>query len=116
MKPLIAIAALTLAACATPRERIRTVEIRTPVPVACIDPADLKPMPPKPVETLPNDPVAALATAVSWLADLVPWAFEADGRLRACAAVREAASSGLESPVLCSKRTKPSVPFSSDGG
>ncbi|CAN7310971.1 hypothetical protein LJR164_001650 [Phenylobacterium sp. LjRoot164] len=31
----IVLAALLLAACATPKERIRTVQVKVPVPVAC---------------------------------------------------------------------------------
>lgn len=84
MKAPIALA-LLLTACATPRERIRTVEIKVPVAVRCVEAGDLKPLPPKPVATLPADERLALAAALDWLARLWPWAVEAEGQIRACA-------------------------------
>jgi hypothetical protein len=88
-KPLSQIAAafltLALTACATPRERVRTVYVQTPVAVRCVELSVLRPMPPKPVASLPTDERRALSVALDWLADLVPWAVEADGQLRACA-------------------------------
>ena len=76
------IASLLLASCATV-PKIERVEIKVPVAVRCVEPGDLKPLPPKPA--LPENSTAALAVAVGWLADLWPWAIEADGRLKACA-------------------------------
>jgi hypothetical protein len=84
MKALIAIA-LLLTACATPRERIRTVDVKVPVAVRCVEPSDLRPMPPKPIASLPTDERRALSVALDWLADLIPWAVEAEGQLKACA-------------------------------
>ena len=77
--------ALLLTACATPRERIKTVHVSIPVAVRCIEAGDLKPLPPKPVATLPADERLALAVALDWLAVLWPWAVEASGKLEACA-------------------------------
>jgi hypothetical protein len=79
----VVLVALLLAGCATTQPRIERVEIKVPVAVRCVEPGDLKPLPPKP--PLPDNATAALAVAVGWLADLWPWAVEADGRLRACA-------------------------------
>jgi hypothetical protein len=76
--------ALLLTACATPRERIRTVEVKVPVAVRCVKAGDLKPLPPKPVATLPADERLALAVALDWLASLWPWAVEAEGQLKGC--------------------------------
>jgi len=84
MKAPIALA-LLLTACATPRERIRTVEIKVPVISRCVKAGDLKPLPPKPVATLPADERLALAVALDWLAALWPWAVTADGQLKGCA-------------------------------
>jgi hypothetical protein len=82
----LALAFLTLAvtACAAPRERIRTVSISIPVQVRCVEPSDLRPMPPKPMASLPTDEGRALSVALDWLADFVPWAVEAEGQLKAC--------------------------------
>jgi hypothetical protein len=80
----VVILALLLTACATPRERVRTVSISIPVQVRCVEPSDLRPMPPKPVASLPTDERRALSVALDWLADLVPWATEASGILKAC--------------------------------
>jgi len=84
MKAPIAIA-LLLTACATPRERIRTVEVKVPVAVRCVESGDLKPLPPKPMAKLPDDERRALSVALGWLAELWPWAVEANGQLKACA-------------------------------
>ena len=81
----VVILALLLTACATPRERIKTVEVAIPVAVRCVEPFDLRPMPPKPVASLPTDERRALSVALDWLADLVPWAVTAEGQLGACA-------------------------------
>ena len=82
MRSYLLAGALLLASCATV-PKIERVEVRVPVAVRCVEPGDLKPLPPKPA--LPENSTAALAVAVGWLADLWPWAIEADGRLRACA-------------------------------
>jgi len=84
--PLASLAgcALLLTACSTPRERIRTVEVKVPVISRCVEAGDLKPLPQKPVATLPADERLALAVALDWLARLYPWAVEAEGQLRAC--------------------------------
>jgi len=82
---ILLLCAFALTSCATPRERIRTVEVKVPVAVRCVEPGEVKPLPPKPMQRLPDDPVQALAVAVSWLADLWPWAVEAEGRLKGCA-------------------------------
>jgi hypothetical protein len=88
-KPLnhiaLAFLTLTLTACAAPRERVRTVYVQTPVAVRCVEPSDLRPMPPKPMASLPTDERRALSVALDWLADLVPWAVTAEGQLKACA-------------------------------
>jgi len=81
----VIILALLLTACATPRERIRRVDVAIPVAVRCVEPSDLRPMPPKPMASLPTDERRALSVALDWLADLVPWATEAEGQLKACA-------------------------------
>ena len=81
----VIILALLLTACATPSERVRTLYVQTPVAVRCVEPSDLRPMPPKPVRDLPTDERRALSVALDWLADLIPWATEAEGQLRACA-------------------------------
>jgi hypothetical protein len=81
----VIILALLLTACATPRERVRVVELAIPVAVRCVEPSDLRPMPPKPVRDLPTDEGRALSVALDWLADFVPWAVETEGQLEACA-------------------------------
>lgn len=81
-RTIVLAAALLLTSCAT-TPKIQRVEVKVPVAVHCVDAADLKPLPPKPA--LPENTTAALAVAVGWLADLWPWAIEADGRLKACA-------------------------------
>lgn len=85
--PVSLIAAALLAGCATTRPEpvIRTVEVRVPVPVACVDrvpdlPAPLPSPPPKDVREALN---VALAALLDWRA----YGTEADGKLRACAAV-----------------------------
>lgn len=82
MRVYLLAGALVLASCATV-PKIERVEVKIPVAVRCVGPGDLKPLPPKPA--LPENSTAALAVAVGWLADLWPWAIEADGRLKACA-------------------------------
>lgn len=82
MRVCLLAGALMLASCATV-PKIERVEVKVPVAVRCVEPGGLKPLPPKPA--LPENSTAALAVAVGWLADLWPWAIEADGRLRACA-------------------------------
>jgi len=76
---------LALTACGPKRVEVRTVQVKVPVAVRCVEPADLKPLPPKPVAELPNDAALAMQTMALWLADLWPWAVEAEGQLRACA-------------------------------
>jgi hypothetical protein len=81
----VAALALALTACGPKRVEVRTVRVNVPVAVRCVEPADLKPLPPKPVAELPNDAALAMQTMALWLADLWPWAVEAEGQLRACA-------------------------------
>jgi hypothetical protein len=79
------ILAIALAACSTPRERVRTVEVKVPVAVRCVETNDLRPLPQKPTAKLPDDERRALSVTLGWLAELWPWAVEADGKLKACA-------------------------------
>jgi hypothetical protein len=81
----LAVAFVLLGGCASPRERIKVTRVSIPVAVRCVEPTDLRPMPPKPVASLPTDERRALSVALDWLADLVPWAVEAEGQLKACA-------------------------------
>ena len=61
-------AALLLSACATPpTPRIETVTVNVPVPVACVNPGQIPARPVRP--PMPGDAIAALAVAMSWLAD-----------------------------------------------
>jgi hypothetical protein len=76
--------ALMLSACATPRERIRTVEVAVPVSAPCPRPADVVPMPPKPAGDLPGDAKAALAVMTVWALDLVIWGRMVEAQQAAC--------------------------------
>jgi hypothetical protein len=80
----VSAACLALSAC-SPRviERIKTVEVRTPVPVPCPAATDLPAKPDKPA--LPDDVAAALRTAVAHAARLSGWGDDLRGRLEACA-------------------------------
>jgi hypothetical protein len=80
--------ALMLAACATPRERIRTVEVAVPVAASCPRPADVVPMPPKPAGDLPGDAKAALAVMTGWALDLWSYAKTAEAQIAACSSPR----------------------------
>lgn len=78
------IAALLLAGCATPREpAIRTVEVKVPVPVACVErvPELPAPLPAPP----PADAGQALSLALAKLLEWRAYGIEADGKLSACA-------------------------------
>lgn len=82
-KLAITAAALALSAC-SPRviERIKTVEVRTPVPIPCKAATDLPAKPDKP--TLPDNLEAALRTAVAHAARLSGYGDDLRGRLMAC--------------------------------
>ncbi len=82
----IMIATLALAACAPrpPIERIRTVEVVTQVAAPCPLPADVRPMPAKPVETLPDDARTALAIVTRWALDLTSWGRVVEQQQVAC--------------------------------
>lgn len=80
------IATLLLTACAPrpPIERLRTVEVAVPIAAPCPLPADVRPMPRKPVETLPDDARAALAIVTSWALDLTTWGRMVEQQQAAC--------------------------------
>jgi|GEM_PF-3975020 len=75
--------ALLLAGCATPREPVvRTIEVRVPVPVVCVDRV---PERPAGLGEMPGDVVTALSRALARLLEWQAYGVEADGKLRACA-------------------------------
>lgn len=79
--------ALALAGCTTPRavERVRTVEVAVPVHTPCPRPADVRPMPARPVGDLPTDARAALAVMTGWALDLWSWGRVVEQQQAACA-------------------------------
>ncbi len=85
MRHLIIASAILLSACTT-QERVRTVEIRTPVPIPCPAAQDVPAKPAKPA--LPDGLEAALRVAVAHAARLSGWGDDVAGRLAACAAVK----------------------------
>jgi hypothetical protein len=83
----VSAAFLTMAGCTTARppiERIRTVDVVTQVAAPCPLPADVRPMPAKPVETLPDDARAALAVVTRWALDLTSWGRVVEAQQSAC--------------------------------
>ena len=89
MRAKIILAGLLLTAC-SPRviERIRTVEVRTPVAAPCPLPADVLPRPVKPSDTLPDDAVKALAIVTGYAVQLDAWADVVAGQVAACSQVK----------------------------
>jgi hypothetical protein len=74
-------AALTLAACQTPEVKKETVEVRIPVAVQPIKPADV-PALPAPLPKRPTDARAALDVALAQVCRFVSYAVKADPLLR----------------------------------
>jgi hypothetical protein len=74
---------LALTGCPERTPRVETITVKVPVPVTCVDPAQI---PAKPVAPeMPNDAIAALAVALGWVADWVVYGATADPLLKACA-------------------------------
>ena len=90
MRGRLILAALLLSGCAAPRviERVRTVEVRTPVAAPCPLPADVLPRPVKPSDPLPDDAVKALAIVTGYAVQLDAWADVVAGQVAACSQVK----------------------------
>lgn len=88
MRPALIASALLLTAC-SPRviERVKLVEVATPVAAPCPRPEDVRPMPAKPAGDLPQDARQALAVVMAWLVELVPWAEGVERQQAACSQV-----------------------------
>jgi hypothetical protein len=88
MRAMILLAGLALASC-SPKviERIRTVEVLTPVAAPCPLPADVQPRPGKPSVALPDNAELALAMVMAHLVRLDAWADVVEGQVGACSQV-----------------------------
>lgn len=69
-------------------ERIKTVEILTPVAAPCPLPADVQPRPVKSAAALPDNAELALAMVMAHLVRLDAWADVVEGQQLACSQVR----------------------------
>lgn len=69
-------------------ERVRTVQVLTPVAAPCPLPADVQPRPPKPATTLPDNAELALAMVMAHLVRLDAWADVVEGQVSECSQVR----------------------------
>ena len=79
------VALMILAGCAhDPEPIVRIVEVKVPVPVACLR-ADQVPTLPDGLGEQPDSVEAALSRALSRLIEWVAYGAEADAKLKACA-------------------------------
>jgi hypothetical protein len=89
MRNLIIASAILLSSCGTPRviERVKIVHVNVPVAAPCPLPEDVRKMPAKPAGELPADARQALAVALGWLAELIPWGEAVQDQQAVCSSV-----------------------------